>query len=392
MKTNSLNQLESASDGVPMRGANLLSRGRAGHGRSWQGGLVLALAVAVQACGGGGSGGSSDAKTDASPSVKDAAADAGVDSGTSSSRDTAFIVDGVSTDIAEGPTDTAKQDAPAGSDLGVVDVLGQDAGVASLDNARDVPNGSLIDMAVDQEIATLDGSAEAGPAGGAFDAATVDMGDEVSASSFSCGSLETRDSGAIQQLCYDFSDPASAADFTPEAGTWVVSNGSYNASGPPVQVTCSDGGSGMTASVLSDLSAQDVRVHAKITSVMGPDMVLVLRSRPGGNRIELNFVANYIDQGEAQGGALNISEMVDCVNATYLAGNASTGRVEIPHAIGQAIVIDVQLIGTRLTVAMDGNQIFDNTLPVSTAAGSVGFAVFRNAQMQFDDFLVEVLK
>jgi hypothetical protein len=206
------------------------------------------------------------------------------------------------------------------------------------------------------------------------------------------GGLNTLDSGTVQRLCYDFSDSASAADFNPEAGTWVVSNGSYNASGPPAQVTCSDGGSGMTASVLSDLSAQDVRVHAKITSVVGPDVVLVLRSRPGGNRIELNFVANYIDQGEALGGALNISEMVDCVNATYLAGNASTGRVQIPHAIGQAIVIDVQLIGTRLTVAMDGNQVFDNTLPVSTAAGSVGFAVFRNAQMQFDDFVVEVLK
>jgi hypothetical protein len=118
----------------------------------------------------------------------------------------------------------------------------------------------------------------------------------------------------------------------------------------------------------------------------------VLRARPGGNRIELNFVANYIYEGEDRGGALHISELVNCVNTVYVDANAVSNRVLIPHAVGQAIVVDLQLVGTRLTVMVDGKQVFDNTLPVSTTAGSVGFAVFREAETEFDDFLVDVLK
>jgi hypothetical protein len=210
-----------------------------------------------------------------------------------------------------------------------------------------------------------------------------------------CSTWEAHDSGATRQLCFDFSDPASLADFTPEAGTWTVAEGAYNAIGPSAQVLCpggTDGGSGMTASLLAGVSAQDVRIHAKLTSVEAPDKVLVLRARPGGNRIELNFLANYTYEGEDRGGALHISELVDCVNTTYVDANASNNRVQIPHAIGQSIVVDVQLVGTQLTVVVDGKQVFDDTLPVSTTPGSVGFAVFRDAETQFDDFLVEVLK
>jgi hypothetical protein len=226
---------------------------------------------------------------------------------------------------------------------------------------------------------------------GALDASTLDMGGETWAGSFSCPLPATPDSGVTQQLCYDFSDPASAADFTPEAGTWEVSDGTYNATAPAAQVTCPGGafgGSGMTASVLNNLSAQDVRVHALMTSVLGPDKELVLRSRPGGNRIELNFRANFTYQGVAQGGDLYISELVDCVNSAYV----DVGTILIPHAVGQAIAVDVELIGQHLTVVVDGNQVFDNTLSVSTVAGSVGFAVFRDEQTVFDDLLVDVLK
>ena len=273
-----------------------------------------------------------------------------------------------------------------------MDVLNEDIGLSAYADAKDIPPSSLIDMAADQGMASWDNAAEASPAIGALDAPTTDLGDDASTEIFSCGSRDTRDSGVVQELCYDFSDSASAADFNPEAGTWAISDGRYNATGPSTQVTCPggvDGGSGMIASVLGNLSAQNVRVHAKMTSVKAPDKVLVLRSRSGGNRIELNFVANFTYDGVDQGGALNISELADCVNTTYVAANTNT--VQVPHAIGQAIVVDVQLIGQHLTVVVDGRQVFDNTLPVSTVAGSVGFAVFRDAETEFDDFRVEVL-
>ncbi|HEY5281261.1 MAG TPA: hypothetical protein VIM14_00590, partial [Polyangia bacterium] len=106
---------------------------------------------------------------------------------------------------------------------------------------------------------------------------------------------------------------------------------------------------------------------------------------------ELNFVANFTSDNVDLGGTLNIAELVDCVDTTYVSAYADTNKVPIPHAIGQAIVVDVQLIGQHLTVVVDGKQVFDSTLSVSTAAGSVGFAVFRDAETEFDDFQVEVL-
>jgi hypothetical protein len=282
--------------------------------------------------------------------------------------------------------------------LGVSDAaedVGTDAGIPS----KIDPLSNFPDTAVDQGLATLDSATEANLAIGALDTMPMDMGGDLSPASFSCGSLDdslvTLDPGAVQRLCCDFSESASAADFNSEAGTWTVANGSYNASGPPAQVTCPGGafgGSGMSASVLAQLSTPDVRVHAKMTSVKGPDKVLVLRSRAGGNRIELNFVANYTYNGEALGGALNISELVGCVNATYVAVGASNNSAPIPHAIGQTIVVDVELIGSHLTVLVDGGKVFDDILEISNAAGSVGFAVFRDGEVQFDDFVVEVLQ
>ena len=306
--------------------------------KAWQL-LAVVLGVAVQAC--GGAGGPSVVNSNVSLELKD-----------------------------------------AGPDLGAMD-----------------PPSNLPDAAVDQEIATLDNATDANPVVGAPDAMPMDTGDDLSPASFSCGSLDgsldTLDPGPAQRICCDFANSSCGADFNSEAGTWVISNGSYNASGPPSQVTCPGGafgGSGMSASVLSNFSTPDVRVHAKMTSVKGPDKVLVLRSRPGGNRIELNFVANYTYDGEALGGFLNISELVGCVNATYLAVGAGSYSAPIPHAIGQAIVVDVQLIGSHLTVLVDAKEVFDDILEISNAAGSVGFAVFRDAETQFNDLVVEVLQ
>jgi hypothetical protein len=342
------------------------------NGVSWWGLSVAALVLALQAC--NGSGGSSAKKLDASTDGPGGAVDAGLDA--VSNRDGNVGVDA-------GPADTARQESSMGAEVGALDVLGGDV--------KDVAGASEVGAVDAVTYVDGDGATKDRPPMGALDASTLDMGGETWAGSFSCPLPATPDSGVTQQLCYDFSDPASAADFTPEAGTWEVSDGTYNATAPAAQVTCPGGafgGSGMTASVLNNLSAQDVRVHALMTSVLGPDKELVLRSRPGGNRIELNFRANFTYQGVAQGGDLYISELVDCVNSAYV----DVGTILIPHAVGQAIAVDVELIGQHLTVVVDGNQVFDNTLSVSTVAGSVGFAVFRDEQTVFDDLLVDVLK
>jgi hypothetical protein len=146
----------------------------------------------------------------------------------------------------------------------------------------------------------------------------------------------------------------------------------------------------MTSSVLAGLSAQNVRVHARMTSVISPDKLIVLRSRPGGNRIEVNFRANFVNDGQATGGDLNVADLVDCVGVTGIDAGGPN-RILVPHEVGQAIVVDLQLIGQQLTIAVDGRIVFDGSLPLSTKPGSVGFAVFRNSAALFDDFLVDVL-
>jgi len=324
--------------------------------RSW--GLLLVVLGLFQAC--GGSGESIDPKSNASPTLEDAAQSGGPDAGIPS---------------------------------GLEPALGADSDAST--DADGVSSSSVRDTANNEGTGIWDSTAEASQPIDSRDVVPLDMENDVSSVLPFCSTWDARDSGAAQQLCNDFTASTSSAEFTPEAGAWIVSQGSYNASGPSEQIICpggEDGGSGMTASLLAGVSAQDVRIHAKLTSIVAPDKVLVLRSRPGGNRIELNFVANYTYEGEDRGGALHISELVNCVNTVYVDANVGSDRVWIPHAIGQAIVVDLQLVGTQLTVVVDGKQVFDNTLPVSNPSGSVGFAVFRDAETQFDDFLVEVLK
>lgn len=288
-----------------------------------------------------------------------------------------------------GPGDSARADvpspdAPMGLDGGpAVDApLVLDAGSVDV---RDVP---AMDTAQDRGVD--------GPPGTPVDATPMDSSVDTGPSF--CAVQGGVDAGGSQRLCYDFSDTASAASFVPEAGTWTVSNGYYSVVAPPEQVTCSAGdGSLMIASVLSNFSARDIRVHAKMTAIRSPDKVIVLRSRSAGrDRIELNFRSNFVFEDVAQGGDLYISALVNCEQVTYV----PVGTILIPHAIGQAIVADVQLVGRRLTVAVDGRTVFDDTLPIAydggptsfpTEPGTAGFAAFRDGITRFDDFLVDVL-
>jgi hypothetical protein len=275
-----------------------------------------------------------------------------------------------------------------------VEVLGVDASVEALG-----VDASVEVLGVDAGAAgPIDTSADKGPeleGGAATSAETggVDLGaGEVFADNFSCSAQVPPDAGISQRVCNDFSNPASTSNLVPEAGTWTVADGFYTAMGPADQVTCpADSGTVMTASVLAGLSAQNVRVHAKMTSVVGPDKLLVLRSRPGGNRIEVNFRANFVDNGQPQGGDLNLADLVDCVNAGDYISAGGANRILIPHAVGQSIMVDLQLVGQQITIAVDGRIVFDRSLPISTNPGSVGFAVFRNSTVLFDDLLVDVL-
>ncbi len=337
---------------------------------------VTTLFLLTQGCGGStGSNGK-----DASPNqpdagkdvVSDSPHDALLDSGGAKADD---AVDGPPAgDVL--PIDSFVADAPILSDGGV-ETNGADALL---------PQGPL-DASMDQGPGPEDAE------GNSAEAGSMDSGAaEVFVDSFSCDTQVPADAGIVERLCYDFSTTADASAFVPEAGTWGVANGAYTAIGPPDQVTCPPGGGTvMTASVLAGLSAKNVRVHARMTSISGVDKVLVLRSRPGGNRIEINFRANYVDNGQTEGGDLNVSDLVNCVNAGDYISVASPNPILIPHAVLQPITVDVQLIDQQLTIAVDGRTVFDGELPLSTAPGSVGFAVFHDSVVQFDDFLVDVL-
>lgn len=347
------------------------------HGQSRVGALAgLTLLLLLPACGGG-----SSSKPDASTAKSDAAAGAG--------PETTPGADAPAADAVEALRGDAAQDSVTAMDAGTVDAAVLDAAL------RDAGPGG--DARSDLSGSALDGprTGDAVETGAmdtaAMDTATVDTAAVEVAAPFCASRGNSADGGVLQELCYDFTDPASAGDFVPEAGTWVIANGAYQGTGPTAQVTCPNGnGSLMTASVLRNLSAQDVRVHVKMTSIDAPDKVLVLRSRAGGNRIELNFRANFVDDtGVAQGGELYIDGLVDCANPTYV----GLGVVPVPHAIGQAIVADVQLVGQHLTAAVDGKTVYDDTLSqLPVAPGSVGFAVFQEGTAQFDDFVVDVLK
>ena len=119
-----------------------------------------------------------------------------------------------------------------------------------------------------------------------------------------CSDLGPLDSDASSRTCFDFSGTSQGSSWMPDGGTWTVVNGQYVGTGPDDPVTCVGAGSLMTASLVDNFSAADVRVHVQMTSVDRPDKVIVLRSRDSGNRIELNFVAYWDYNGTQQGGFL----------------------------------------------------------------------------------------
>jgi hypothetical protein len=197
------------------------------------------------------------------------------------------------------------------------------------------------------------------------------------------------DSDATSRTCVDFSDPSQGSSWMPDGGTWTVINGQYVATGPDDPVTCvATGGSYTTASLVDNFSAANVRLHVEMTSVDRPDKVIVLRSRDSGDRIELNFIANYEYGGTQMGGELVVQELVNCVQSFLV----PLGTISVPHNIGDTITVDLDLVGTQLTVNVGGSQVFDGALTgIATDPGGVGLAVITGGTAIFDDFWVEAL-
>ena len=186
-------------------------------------------------------------------------------------------------------------------------------------------------------------------------------------------------------MCFDFSNASQVPPWTPDGGTWTVVNGHYTGTGPADQVTCVNAGSLMTASLVDNFSAADVRVHVQMTSVDRADKVIVLRSRDSGDRIELNFVAFWGDSGAQQGGVLVIHQLVNCAQSLL------APAISVPHSVGDTLTVDLDLRGTQLKVKVGGSQVFDGALAIPTDAGGVGVAVITGGTDYFDDFWVEAL-
>jgi hypothetical protein len=373
---------------------------RSSYGR---GHLALGLLVFsfLGACGDSGGGGK--AKTDGSLDLRDARVNPGPDGAdvlSPTNLDVPANLDVSKSDTDVGPADVAADSVAILPDVPLVD-SGRDGPGPLLDAASDGA-GPLLDTG-NNDIArrdtppALDGAATGGPEAGTLDALAAEAGGGQS--TFTCGSLGPLASDVSQRLCYDFTSASDSSNFTSEAGTWSVQDGTYHGLGPQDgQITCPGGpyaGSGMTTSVLTSLSAADVRVHARMTSWTTPDKVLVLRSQASGDRIEINFRSYWANQ---QAGDLVIQSLIGCQQFQYVGPET----IRVPQYPYQAIDVDVQLRGQRLTVAMDGKQLYDDTPTATdvdggthslpTEPGSVGFGVFWNGEDVFDDFVVEVLK
>jgi hypothetical protein len=336
--------------------------------------MGLLVACVLAAC---GSSSSQPPPADASVDLKDAR---GGDTALPDLANAPDVADSAAADVPDlSPGDVASQ-----REVGPIDTLGPVVDAAGPDTTQNADSSRVVDA---QSVDMTAVDALASEAGGA--------------STFLCSSLGAFASDVSQRLCFDFSDPSQATDFTPEAGTWSVVGGSYHGIGPTNgQVTCPGGpfaGTAMTTSLLNAPTAANVRVHARMTSLTRPDKVLVLRAQPSGDRIELNFRSYYMD-GQQYGGDFIISTLTACTQTLFVL----PGAIPVPQYDNQAVAVDVQLIGQKLTVMVDGKSIYDGT-PTATAVdggasqllsapGRVGFGVFYDGEVAFDDLIVEVLK
>lgn len=196
-------------------------------------------------------------------------------------------------------------------------------------------------------------------------------------SGFSCDDLD-----GSETACLDFNDDSDPG-LDVEGGRWAVRQDSYVGWGPDaVAGDCTE--SLMTHALVPDVEAQDLHLHARLTSVERVDKVLVLRSRDRANRLQLNFRATDVDGSY---GDLMVQEIRDCA-FRRLTGE---GEIPVPHALGAPIDVDVDLVGAHLLVEVDGRPVLDRDVDVAVASGRIGFGIIDRSITSFDDVVMTSL-
>jgi hypothetical protein len=197
------------------------------------------------------------------------------------------------------------------------------------------------------------------------------------ASTFSCDSLD-----GSEDACIDFNDGDDRGMRT-EGGAWTVADGWYVGEGPEtVGGDCTD--SLLTHAIIPDIEAQDAEVRMTMAALERVDKAIVLRSVDAANRIQLNFRAS--EAGDY--GDLMVQEVLNCEFVRH----TTDGEIAIPHNIGEAVDVRVDLIGTHLRVVMNGDLVLDRDFPaLSVRSGAIGMAVIDNSMTVFDDVVIKVL-
>lgn len=200
------------------------------------------------------------------------------------------------------------------------------------------------------------------------------------ASDFSCDDLDDLDGS--EAACLDWNDTTTPG-LEVEGGRWEVRGGMIVGFGP-------DSPSGdCTASLMSHalvpaVTAQDQRVRARLSSLARVDKVITLRSVDPANRVQVNFRATDTDGSY---GDLMVQEIRDCVFTVF----TGEGEIPIPHALGEAIDVELELVGTRLMVQVDGQTVFEREVPVVERAGQIGFGIIDRSTTVFDDVVMTSL-
>ena len=178
---------------------------------------------------------------------------------------------------------------------------------------------------------------------------------------------------------FDDFNGGNADRWEPTGGIWSLVDGRYE--GQETEgTTCM--GFAPNQSIIRDMQARDVDLEVDMTSLDRVDKGLILRSAGPGDQIELNFRAERPDEYPAD---LIVQEISACERTLY----TPEFSVIIPHQVGQTIHVRARLVGSQLTVWMDGALVLDEAFPFASRQGRLGVALLGVAQ--FDNVAVRVL-
>lgn len=263
----------------------------------------------------------------------------------------------------------------AGVDAEVIEMIDAQMIDAQMIDAEAIDAEAIDAEVIDAQV--IDAGVDAERIDSGTDAGMPDGGPPLpDPSTFVCADLPP---ATGPRMCFDFSD-GMAAGWTPEGGEWHVLEGMYVGWGPPTPPPpC--GASLLTASLVDGFTASDVRVHVELTAIQRVDKAIILRSSSAGDRIELNFRARF---DTTDGADVIVQELVGCTPVGHARGL-------VPHEVGDTIVVDATLVGTHLTVVVDGVTAIDQSFSFTATTGQVGVALFSSALTAVDSFVAESL-